>query len=383
MAFTYGDAPQTPEGIARKRQIAQALMMQGMDSSPIQSPWQGVNRIAQALVGGYQNQQAEQAAAKMQQDEQAKAQAAQAAAAAKPDWQWHDGGLYNMNSSTPPIAVSQAIRQADDWKKLNERQMYRQGADGQPEFFDIPGNESGVAAVTAAQATKGAPQGMKWKDPANVNAGLEHIPGYTKPIPAEMAGKLSMMKVAKRGIADTKDALLRDWGSTDVLKNAAASTLPNWAGGDISTLSGDIGVAKRNVSIGVESALRVMTGAAAPETEVARYAQMFTPGITDSKESATQKLNALDDFMDIAEKVTMAGRGGDFNFEDIDAYLQSKQAERQAAEAAGSQSLGRAINHGAPKPAPAVGEVRADSSGGKWRFKGGDPADPNAWEPAQ
>ena len=185
MAFTYGYAPQTPEGIARKRQIAQALMMQGMDSSPIQSPWQGVNRIAQALVGGYQNQQAEQAAAKMQQDEQAKAQAAQAAAAAKPDWQWHDGGLYNMNSSTPPIAVSQAIRQADDWKKLNERQMYRQGADGQPEFFDIPGNESGVAAVTAAQATKGAPQGMKWKDPANVNAGLEHIPGYTKPIPAE------------------------------------------------------------------------------------------------------------------------------------------------------------------------------------------------------
>ncbi len=72
MAFSFGYAPQTPEGIARKRQIAQALMMQGMDSSPIQSPWQGVNRIAQALVGGYQNQQAEQAAAKMQQDEQAR-----------------------------------------------------------------------------------------------------------------------------------------------------------------------------------------------------------------------------------------------------------------------------------------------------------------------
>lgn len=387
MAFTFGYTPQTPEAINRKRQIAQALVMQGMDTSPIQSPWQGAARIAQALVGGYQGQQAEQAAMKLQQEQEAKAKAAQEAADYEkrntPEFKEVDGSIYNWNpymaEGGKPVLLSQAMQEADDWKKLNERQMYRQGADGQPEFFDIPGNESGVAAVTAAQATKGAPQGMKWKDPANVNAGLEHIPGYTKPIPAEMAGKLSMMKVAKRGIADTKDALLRDWGSTDVLKNAAASTLPNWAGGDISTLSGDIGVAKRNVSIGVESALRVMTGAAAPESEVARYAQMFTPGITDSKESAEQKLNALEDFMDIAEKVTMAGRGGDFNFEDIDAYLQDKQAGREAATAGGTKVGGiEKGNATRTPPPPQVGEERDGHV-----FLGGNPADPNSWRPVQ
>ena len=43
----------------RKQQAGQALMQQGMDSSPVQSPWQGVSRLAAALVGGYETGQAE------------------------------------------------------------------------------------------------------------------------------------------------------------------------------------------------------------------------------------------------------------------------------------------------------------------------------------
>jgi len=43
----------------RKQQTGQALMQQGMDSSPIQSPWQGVSRLAAALVGGYETGQAD------------------------------------------------------------------------------------------------------------------------------------------------------------------------------------------------------------------------------------------------------------------------------------------------------------------------------------
>ena len=43
----------------RKQQAGQALMQQGMDSSPIQSPWQGVSRLAAALVGGYETGQAD------------------------------------------------------------------------------------------------------------------------------------------------------------------------------------------------------------------------------------------------------------------------------------------------------------------------------------
>lgn len=36
-----------------KRRLAMAMMQQGLDSSPIASPWQGVARIAQAMIGGY------------------------------------------------------------------------------------------------------------------------------------------------------------------------------------------------------------------------------------------------------------------------------------------------------------------------------------------
>jgi hypothetical protein len=38
---------------AGRLQMAQALMRGGADTSPVQSPWQGVARLGQALVGGY------------------------------------------------------------------------------------------------------------------------------------------------------------------------------------------------------------------------------------------------------------------------------------------------------------------------------------------
>jgi hypothetical protein len=48
-----------PDAIARRRKIAEALIAQGMDTSPIQSPWQGAARLAQALVGGLQERSAD------------------------------------------------------------------------------------------------------------------------------------------------------------------------------------------------------------------------------------------------------------------------------------------------------------------------------------
>lgn len=42
----------TPESVKRKRLLAEALSKQGMDYSPIASPWQGAARLASALVGG-------------------------------------------------------------------------------------------------------------------------------------------------------------------------------------------------------------------------------------------------------------------------------------------------------------------------------------------
>lgn len=53
-AFVWGDAgaQMTPEAIAAQRKIAQAMMARSGDYSPIQSPWQGVARVAEGLAGG-------------------------------------------------------------------------------------------------------------------------------------------------------------------------------------------------------------------------------------------------------------------------------------------------------------------------------------------
>ncbi|WHO72460.1 hypothetical protein [Rhizobium sp. BT03] len=36
----------------KRKQLAYAMLQQGMDASPVQSPWQGVAQLAQALMGG-------------------------------------------------------------------------------------------------------------------------------------------------------------------------------------------------------------------------------------------------------------------------------------------------------------------------------------------
>ena len=52
--------PQLANAMRRKR-MGESLMQQGSDYSPVQSPWQGVARVAQALLGGYQARKADEA----------------------------------------------------------------------------------------------------------------------------------------------------------------------------------------------------------------------------------------------------------------------------------------------------------------------------------
>jgi hypothetical protein len=51
----------SPDAVSRRRLMAQAMMGQGMDSSPVGHPLQGVARVAQALAGGYGMRKADQA----------------------------------------------------------------------------------------------------------------------------------------------------------------------------------------------------------------------------------------------------------------------------------------------------------------------------------
>ncbi|MGF6431495.1 hypothetical protein [Bradyrhizobium elkanii] len=51
------DTTGTQGDVNRRRAYADALMRAGGDSSPVRSPWQGLNRLAQGLIGGYQGGQ--------------------------------------------------------------------------------------------------------------------------------------------------------------------------------------------------------------------------------------------------------------------------------------------------------------------------------------
>jgi hypothetical protein len=63
MAFVWGPggSQMTPEDIAAQRKVAQALIAQGSDYSPVKAWSQGAARVAQAVLGGFQDREASDA----------------------------------------------------------------------------------------------------------------------------------------------------------------------------------------------------------------------------------------------------------------------------------------------------------------------------------
>ena len=58
-----GGARVSPDQIARQREMAQSQLASGMDYSPVQSPWQGAARFAQAITGALGMKKADKEAA--------------------------------------------------------------------------------------------------------------------------------------------------------------------------------------------------------------------------------------------------------------------------------------------------------------------------------
>src|SRR5258708_388918 len=102
--FVWGEggAQLTPSQLSSRRQLAAAMMAQGMDYSPIKSPWQGLARVAQSVTGAGQGGQADE------QEQAARQQAIAGLAAAL-----GGGATPAVASATPgapaaPIAASPA-----------------------------------------------------------------------------------------------------------------------------------------------------------------------------------------------------------------------------------------------------------------------------------
>jgi hypothetical protein len=132
-------------------------------------------------------------------------------------------------------------------------------------------------------------------DPENPGR-LAPIPGGpAEALPVEAAGRVAALNVAKNNLGEAKRIL-----QSYTLSERVGSALGRGEGGQ----------ARRVIRLGVEAALRAMTGAAAPEEEIARYTDMFAPGPTDLPADTQRKLQLLDEFTGELDAALMRGRGG-------------------------------------------------------------------------
>lgn len=153
--------------------------------------------------------------------------------------------------------------------------------------------------ITGASGGK-APPGFRWNQD---HTQLEAIPGGPgEHISSEAAGRLAMMQTAMPGVEEARKVFLKSWGPKELLQSQFSGEH------DPAFITGEIGRAQRSVRIAIEATLRVMTGAAAPESEVQRYEAMFMPTARDNIQSATQKMDALQSFMSNAQELSTRGR---------------------------------------------------------------------------
>jgi hypothetical protein len=182
------------------------------------------------------------------------------------------------------IAEAQGLTQpkASEYKTFKSDQgIYRAGPQG-------------MEVIREPQAGAGGgkpPSGYRY---AQDGQALEAIPGgpATK-LPGDMAGRVAALQTAKESFADVRNFYEgQDLGDR-------ASQLIN---------SGNAGRVERNVRLAIEAALRAMTGAAAPESEVENYLNIFGPSALDTQATIKDKLDRLQSFMGNVEANIAQGR---------------------------------------------------------------------------
>ena len=151
------------------------------------------------------------------------------------------------------------------------------------------------AALAEAKKTADKPP-IGYRKTADGN--LEAIPGGPAThLPGEVAGRIALAKNSLQNLENVRDFFKRmPVGNVGAMVQANLNM-------------GDVGRAQRDVQGAVEVALRIMTGAAAPEPEVKRYTNLFMPLTTDTVETRMQKLNNLQRFLEQSIALATQGRG--------------------------------------------------------------------------
>lgn len=172
-----------------------------------------------------------------------------------------------------------------------------------------PGASQRQATIIASGGPERPPAGFEWIDKNDPSKGMAAISGGpATQLPSETAGRMAMMETASGALPGARRVLMQGRGDIGATSGIGVPGLVGGAGASYLNV-GDVGRAQRTVTTAIEGALRAMTGAAAPASEVKRYEGMFMPSPFDSKETATQKLNHLDDFISNAKRYVTQGRG--------------------------------------------------------------------------
>lgn len=164
----------------------------------------------------------------------------------------------------------------------------------------LPGPAVGGMRNAVTGGPENPPPNYTWNEPGNPRAGATRIPGTEPPMSSEEAGRLAMVQSAQPGVAEAKKYFLSpEYRKLANLPQAAVTQALNVGEGSRH---------RRAVELGIEAALRMATGANAPETEVKRYANFYLPGVYETEATSRQKIEGLQRFLDYAQRNMSAGR---------------------------------------------------------------------------
>jgi hypothetical protein len=209
---------------------------------------------------------------------------------------------YNFDPANPDptldmiIAEAQGLTQpkASEYKTFKPDQgIYRAG----PQGLEV------VREPQIGASAGKPPSGYRYSQDGQ---SLEAIPGgpATK-LGGDMVGRVAALQTAKENFDAVREFYLggtREDGT--VVEGQGTMDRINQLAN-----RGTAGRVERNVSLAIEAALRAMTGAAAPESEVQNYVNIFGPSALDTPATIKDKLDRLESFMANVEANIAQGRG--------------------------------------------------------------------------